>query len=128
MAITPRSIAQPAAKSIVGQLSLLDRFLPLWIFLAMAIGVGLGAVAPGIKDVFNALSIGTVSLPIAIGLLWMMYPVLAKVKYEELSKITDAWRQFSVSLVLNWIVGPAAMFALAWIFLPNATSPTSAPG
>jgi ACR3 family arsenite transporter len=119
MAITSRSIAQPAAKSIVGQLSLLDRFLPLWIFLAMAIGVGLGAIAPGIKDVFNALSIGTVSLPIAIGLLWMMYPVLAKVKYEELSKIADAWRQFSVSLVLNWIVGPLVMFALAWIFLPN---------
>ncbi len=119
MATTSRPVAQPAAKSIVGQLSLLDRFLPLWIFLAMAIGVGLGAVAPGIKDVFNALSIGTVSLPIAVGLLWMMYPVLAKVKYEELGKIADAWRQFSVSLVLNWIVGPAVMFALAWIFLPN---------
>jgi ACR3 family arsenite transporter len=86
----------------------------------MAVGVGLGAVAPGIKDVFNALSIGTVSLPIAIGLLWMMYPMLAKVKYEELSKIADAWRQFSLSLALNWVVGPAVMFALAWIFLPNA--------
>jgi ACR3 family arsenite transporter len=119
MTTSSRAVAQPTAKSIVGQLSLLDRFLPLWIFLAMAIGVGLGAVAPGIKDVFNALSIGTVSLPIAIGLLWMMYPVLAKVKYEELGKITDAWRQFSVSLVLNWIVGPVVMFALAWIFLPN---------
>ena len=67
MTTSSQSSAQPAAKSIVGQLSLLDRFLPLWIFLAMAVGVGLGAIAPGIKNVFNALSIGTVSLPIAIG-------------------------------------------------------------
>jgi arsenite transporter len=105
--------------SIIGRLSLLDRFLPLWIFVAMALGVGVGAVLPGIKNVFNALSIGTVSAPIAVGLLWMMYPVLAKVKYEELTKIKDAWRQFSVSLALNWIVGPVLMFALAWVFLPN---------
>lgn len=119
MTTSSQAVPQTTAKSIVGQLSLLDRFLPLWIFLAMAVGVGLGAVAPGIKDVFNALSIGTVSLPIAIGLLWMMYPVLAKVRYEELSKIADAWRQFSVSLALNWIVGPLVMFAMAWIFLPN---------
>jgi len=119
MTTSSQSPAQPAAKSIVGQLSLLDRFLPLWIFLAMAIGVGLGAVAPGIKDVFNALSIDTISLPIAIGLLWMMYPVLAKVRYEELGKIGDAKRQFSVSLILNWLIGPAVMFALAWIFLAN---------
>jgi ACR3 family arsenite transporter len=113
-------MARPAAGSVVGQLSTLDRFLPLWIFVAMAAGVGLGAVAPGIKDVFNALSIGTVSLPIAVGLLWMMYPVLAKVKYEELGKIKEeAGRQFGVSLLLNWLIGPAVMFALAWIFLPG---------
>jgi ACR3 family arsenite transporter len=105
--------------SVVGQLSLLDRFLPLWIFLAMALGVILGAVWPGIKDVFNALSIDTVSLPIAIGLLWMMYPVLAKVKYEELGKIAQAWEQFGVSLVLNWIIGPIIMFGLAWLMLPD---------
>ena len=67
-----------------GQLSLLDRFLPVWIFLAMALGVLAGYIWPGIADVFDALRIGTVSLPIAIGLLWMMYPVLAKVKYEQL--------------------------------------------
>lgn len=101
------------------QLSLLDRYLPLWIFAAMAIGVILGALAPGVKDVFNALSVGTVSLPIAIGLLWMMYPVLAKVKYEELGKVAQAWEQFSVSLSLNWLIGPVIMFILAWVFLPD---------
>jgi ACR3 family arsenite transporter len=85
----------------------------------MALGLGLGAVAPGLKDAFNALSIGTVSLPIAVGLLWMMYPVLAKVKYEELRHIGDAWRQFGLSLTLNWLLGPALMFALAWLFLAD---------
>lgn len=105
--------------TVVGQLSALDRFLPLWIFLAMALGLALGYLVPGVKAVFNALSIGTVSLPIAIGLLWMMYPVLAKVKYEELGKITGAVKQFSVSLTLNWLIGPIVMFALAWLFLPD---------
>lgn len=104
---------------VAGQLSLLDRFLPLWILLAMAIGIGLGSVAPGIKDLFNALSVGTVSLPIAIGLLWMMYPVLAKVQYEELGKITEIGQQFIVSLVLNWLIGPVIMFVLAWAFLSD---------
>src|SRR5512136_2872763 len=110
--------ARPQA-GIFQQLSLLDRFLPLWIFAAMALGVVLGAVAPGIKDVFNALSIGTVSLPIAVGLLWMMYPVLARVKYEELGKVARAWKLFGVSVTLNWIIGPAIMFGLAWLFLPD---------
>ena len=105
--------------NVFQQLSLLDRFLPLWIFAAMALGVILGAVAPGIKEVFNALSIGTVSFPIAVGLLWMMYPVLAKVKYEELGKVAQAWEQFSVSLMLNWVIGPVLMFVLAWVFLPD---------
>ena len=109
--------AQPTA--IIGRLSILDRLLPLWIFLAMAIGIGLGAVLPRIKDIFNALSIGTVSLPIAVGLIWMMYPVLAKIKYEELGKIAQAKEQFTVSLILNWVIGPAIMFILAWVFLPG---------
>jgi ACR3 family arsenite transporter len=104
---------------MAGRLSILDRFLPLWILLAMAVGVGLGAAVPGARDAFDALRIGTVSLPIAIGLLWMMYPVLAKVKYEQLGKITQAKQQFGVSLTLNWIIGPALMFILAWIFLPD---------
>jgi ACR3 family arsenite transporter len=105
------------SKSLVLRLSMLDRFLPLWILIAMILGVLLGAVFPDIKDIFNMLSIGTVSLPIAIGLLWMMYPVLAKVKYEELGKIRQASEQFGVSLVLNWLIGPALMFGLAWLFL-----------
>jgi len=109
--------AQPTG--IVGRLSILDRLLPLWIFLAMAFGIGLGAVLPRIKDIFNALSIGTVSLPIAVGLIWMMYPVLAKIKYEELGKIAQAKEQFTVSLILNWVIGPAIMFILAWVFLPG---------
>jgi ACR3 family arsenite transporter len=108
-----------AQGGVVGQLSLLDRFLPVWIFLAMALGVLAGYVWPGIADVFDTLRIGTVSLPIAIGLLWMMYPVLARVKYEELGKIAQAWEQFGVSLVLNWVIGPAIMFVLAWVLLPD---------
>jgi ACR3 family arsenite transporter len=119
MTTASQAVAKPSGQSVVAQLSLLDRFLPLWIFITMAVGVGIGAVAPGIKEVFNALSIGTVSAPIALGLLWMMYPVLAKVRYEELGRITQAGRQFSVSLTLNWLIGPAVMFALAWLFLPN---------
>ncbi len=111
---------RPAVQGgVLNQLSMLDRFLPLWIFIAMAAGIVLGAVAPGIKDLFNALSIGTVSFPIAVGLLWMMYPVLAKVKYEELGKIAGAWEQFGVSLTLNWVIGPIIMFVLAWTFLPD---------
>lgn len=112
------AIAKPQG-SVFQRLSMLDRFLPLWIFCAMALGIILGAAAPGIKEVFNALSIGTVSFPIAVGLLWMMYPVLAKVKYEELGKVAQAWEQFSVSLILNWLIGPIIMFVLAWVFLPD---------
>ena len=104
---------------VVARLSLLDRFLPLWIFLAMAVGVVAGYIFPGIAEVFDALRIDTVSLPIAIGLLWMMYPVLAEVKYEELSKVATAWKMFGVSAIQNWIIGPAIMFALAWVFLPD---------
>jgi ACR3 family arsenite transporter len=106
-------------RSLLRGNSLLDRFLPLWIFVAMAAGVILGAVWPGIKDLFNVLRVDTVSFPIAVGLLWMMYPVLAKVKYEELAKITQVKAQFAVSLTLNWLIGPVIMFLLAWLFLYN---------
>lgn len=110
---------QGLGSSVVGRLSILDRFLPVWIFLAMALGVGAGYIWPGIAKVFDTLRIDTVSLPIAIGLLWMMYPVLAKVRYEELGKVATAWKPFATSLVLNWLLGPAIMFALAWLLLPD---------
>ncbi len=119
MTQTAATVTPSGSVGVFQRLSLLDRFLPVWIFTAMALGIILGFGLPGIKDVFNALSIGTVSFPIAVGLLWMMYPVLAKVKYEELGKVAQAWEQFSVSLILNWIIGPIIMFVLAWVFLPD---------
>jgi ACR3 family arsenite transporter len=85
----------------------------------MAVGVGAGAAFPEISKVLDALRIDTVSLPIAVGLLWMMYPPLAKVKYEELSKVAKAWKMFTVSIIQNWLVGPFLMFGLAWLFLPD---------
>ena len=85
----------------------------------MAIGVGAGAAFPQLPNILNQFSVGTISIPIAIGLLWMMYPPLARVKYEELPKIRKAWKMFSVSLVQNWLVGPFLMFGLAWLFLPD---------
>ena len=105
--------------SVFQRLSLLDRFLPVWIFVAMAIGVALGKVFPDIQDTFDSMQIDTVSLPIAIGLLWMMYPVLAKVKYEELGKARNQGRLFAVSILQNWVIGPALMFVLAWLFLSD---------
>jgi ACR3 family arsenite transporter len=108
---------------VLARLSRLDRFLPLWIALAMAGGLALGAAVPGLNDVLEDLQIGTVSLPIAVGLLLMMYPVLAKVRYEEIGRrradgVSDR-SFFGVSLVLSWVVGPAFMFALAWLFLAD---------
>ncbi len=105
--------------AVVGRLSTLDRFLPLWIGVAMAAGLGLGALIPGFDDAIDALRIGTVSLPIALGLLLMMYPVLARVRYEELGRLGGERRLMGASLLLNWLIGPALMFALAWIFLAD---------
>jgi ACR3 family arsenite transporter len=111
---------QPAGEAtVIGRLSTLDRFLPLWIVLAMAVGLGLGAQISGLNDALDSLAIGTVSLPIAIGLLLMMYPVLAKVRYEELGALRSERRMLGASLLLNWVVGPLLMFALAWIFLAD---------
>ncbi|MBT0567279.1 ACR3 family arsenite efflux transporter [Williamsia sp. CHRR-6] len=104
---------------VVGKLSTLDRFLPVWIGVAMAAGLGLGAAVPGLDDALSAISVDGVSLPIAIGLLVMMYPVLAKVRYDRLDSVTGDRRMLASSLVLNWIVGPALMFALAWLLLPD---------
>jgi ACR3 family arsenite transporter len=104
---------------VLQKLSTLDRFLPVWILAAMALGLVLGRSVPGLDEALTAVEIGNVSLPIAIGLLLMMYPVLAKVRYSELDRVTGDHRMLGASLVLNWLVGPALMFALAWLLLPD---------
>jgi len=109
--------------AVLKRLSTLDRFLPLWIGLAMAAGLGLGRLIPSLNDGLDRLQVGTVSLPIALGLLLMMYSVLAKVRYEELGhRRHDGVSNrlfFGWSLFLSWVVGPALMFALAWLFLAD---------
>ncbi len=104
---------------VTEQLSLLDRLLPVWIFAAMAIGLVIGRAWPGIGPALDTAKIGGVSAPIAFGLFWMMYPVLAKVRYGKLGGVGANGRLFGASLFFNWILGPVLMFALAWTLLPD---------
>ncbi|HLS47409.1 MAG TPA: ACR3 family arsenite efflux transporter [Gemmatimonadales bacterium] len=113
----PASDGSPA--QVIARLSIIDRFLPVWIFAAIALGLGIGHQWPGAAAHLDAAKVGGVSAPIALGLFWMMYPVLAKVRYETIGRQARNTRLMSTSLVLNWIVGPAVMFALAWLLLPD---------
>lgn len=104
---------------VLERLSRLDRFLPVWIGLAMVVGLLLGTLFPDLNDLLDTVKIGSVSLPIAIGLLAMMYPVLAKVRYSQVGEITADRRLMVTSLILNWVVGPLLMFVLAWLMLSD---------
>jgi len=104
---------------VLERLSTLDRFLPVWIGAAMAAGLLFGRVIPGLADALDTVKVGQTSLPIALGLLLMMYPVLAKVRYDEAAHITADRRMMAASLTFNWLIGPALMFALAWLLLAD---------
>ncbi|GMA19239.1 ACR3 family arsenite efflux transporter [Arsenicicoccus piscis] len=107
------------ARTAPKRLSTLDKWLPLWIGLAMVAGLLLGRFVPALSDLLSHLEVGGISVPIGLGLLVMMYPVLAKVRYDRVAAVTGDKKLLASSLVLNWLVGPTAMFALAWIFLPD---------
>ncbi|WP_425310778.1 ACR3 family arsenite efflux transporter [Ammonicoccus fulvus] len=114
------TITQPDQhESVISRMSVLDRFLAVWILAAMALGLLLGRTFPGLNAALDSIKIANISVPIAIGLLVMMYPVLAKVRYTEINRVTGDRKLMVLSLVLNWLVGPALMFSLAWLLLPD---------
>ena len=119
--IRPPRSASPAEvpASVVRRLSTLDRFLPLWIFAAMGLGLALGRAFPGLGAALDRVQLAGVSVPIGIGLLWMMYPVLAKVRYESIGRHVADTKLLGTSLLFNWVLGPLVMLALAWLFLPD---------
>ena len=106
-------------RSILRRLSTLDRFLPVWIFAAMGLGLLVGRAFPGLGAALDRVQVAGVSVPIGIGLLWMMYPVLAKVRYESIGEHARDTKLLSTSLALNWVIGPLVMLVLAWVFLPD---------
>lgn len=111
---------ETSSSTVVARLSFLDRLLPVWIVAAMAVGIGLGRLMPSLNRHLNAVQVTTgTSLPIFIGLLVMMYPVLARVRYDQLGTVTRDRKLMVTSLILNWVIGPAVMFALAWLWLPD---------
>src|ERR1035437_8833049 len=116
----PASLSVPGADApILKRLSTLDRFLPFWIVAAMAVGILLGRLYPGLGAVLDRVQMAGVSVPIAVGLLWMMYPVLAKVRYDTIGTHLRDTKLLSTSLLLNWVLGPLVMLGLAWLFLPD---------
>ncbi len=120
MTTDPPGGALPTASHPTQQLDVVDRYLPVWVISAMVAGLALGRLWPGIGTALGLWQIQSVSVPIAIGLLLMMYPILARVRYGRIREVTRGWRSTVFPLVLNWVVGPAFMFALAWALLPDA--------
>ncbi|MEV6603147.1 ACR3 family arsenite efflux transporter [Kutzneria sp. NPDC051319] len=119
MDVTGTDRRTSGSPAVMARLSLLDRFLPAWIGLAIVLGLTLGRLVPQLNTAVQAVQVGSVSLPIAAGLLLMMYPVLAKVRYDRLDSVTGDKRLLVSSILLNWVLGPAVMFALAWLLLPD---------
>ena len=118
--MTASTMPTPVApESVMRRLSTLDPLLPLWIFVAMALGIALGRVFPDLGAALDRVPVADVSVPIAVGLLWMMHPVLAKVRYESIGAHVRHTKLLGTSLVFNWILGPLVMLGLAWLFLPD---------